>query len=497
MSLGTKAQPVQLHPRSATVLLFGAAAVGVIALHLATSGNLGFHTDELYYLACGRHPALGYVDFPPIVPLLARLETGLLGVSPWTLRVLPSLLGGFLVALSAAFVRRLGGSLRLQAIALLAAIAAPYLLGSNWVFQTVTFDQVTWMLSVYWFLCLVLDRRPRYWIYLGMTLGIGLEVKYTIIGLILGIGVAVLLTPSLRTELRTRYPWIAVAIALLIWAPNLAWQVVEGYPSLIYTLNHRASGGGPVFYLIEFGVYFFFLLPLWLAGMISLFRSSSLRPVAIACAVPLLVFLFVGKSYYAAATVPVAVAQGLMAISRIQRPRLRSGLEIAVVVASVLEFVTFALLVLPITPPSRLHATGLDAINEVFADSVGWDDIPSQVATIYGNLPASERGNTVIISAYVGVPGATAVFGSRNLLPEVVSPHLSEYYWLPDKLTATNALMIDYRPSEVEWMCNSPTLVGHLTVPYNVKGLEQGAPVTFCQLKAPVATLWGRLRNFS
>lgn len=497
MSLGSKALPAQQHPRYGAVLLFGGAAAAVIALHLATSGTLGFHTDELYYLACGRHLALGYVDFPPIVPLLARLETGLLGVSPWTLRVLPSLLGGFLVALSAAFVRRLGGSLRLQGIALLSALAAPYLLGSNWVFQTVTFDQVTWMVSVYWFLCLVLDRRPRYWIYLGITLGIGLEVKYTIAGLLLGIGVATLLTPSLRSELRTRYPWIAAGIALLIWAPNLAWQVVEGYPSLLYIASHRGSGGGPVVYLIEFVVYFFFLLPLWLAGMISLFRSPLLRPVGIACAVPLLVFLFVGKSYYAAATVPVAVAQGLMAISRIERRRLRSGLEIAVVVASVLEFVTFAQLVIPITPPSRLHAAGLDTKNEVFADSVGWSDISNQVTAIYGNLPETEQGSTVIISAYVGVPGATQIYGDPKLLPDVVSPHLSDYYWLPDHLTATNALMIDYQPSEVEWMCNSPRLVAHLTVPYNVKGLEQGAPVTFCQLKAPIPQIWKQLRNFS
>ena len=98
------------------------------------------------------------------------------------------------------------GSLRLQAIALLIAMAAPYLLGANWVFQTVTFDEFTGMLALYWFLCLVLDGRPRYWLYLGLTLGIGLEVKYTIIGLIAGICVAVLLTPALRRALRIRSP---------------------------------------------------------------------------------------------------------------------------------------------------------------------------------------------------------------------------------------------------------------------------------------------------
>jgi len=469
----------------------------VVALHLATNGTLGFHTDELYYLDSGRHPAFGYVDFPPVVPLLARLETLLLGVSPWTLRVLPTLCGGFLVVLSAAYVRRLGGSLRLQAIALLIAVTAPYFLGANWVYQTVTFDEVTWMVAFYWFLCLVIDPRPRHWIYFGITLGIGLEVKFTIAGLIAGIGLAVLLTPSLRSELRTWYPWIAAAIALLIWAPNLAWQVVEGFPTLIYIVNHRGAGGGPVTFLIEFGVYLFFVIPLWLAGMVSFFRSPLLRPIGIACAVPLLLFLFVGKSSYAIGVVPIALAQGLIAVSHVERPRLRSGLQVGVVVASALQLVVFLQLVLPITPPDRVHAAGLDAQNELFADSVGWDDIAKQVSTIYVGLPPSERASTVIVSAYYGVPGALWIYGDPEVLPAVVSPQLSDWYWLPKDLTATYALMIDYEPSDVAWMCTSPTLIAHLTVPYHVAGLEQGAPVTLCQLKAPIATFWGRLRNFS
>src|SRR5215472_4755232 len=83
------------------------AAAAVVALHLVTDTTFGFHTDELYYLTCGLHPSLGYVDFPPVVPLLARLETGLLGVSPFALRLLPSLIGGGLAALTGAYARRL------------------------------------------------------------------------------------------------------------------------------------------------------------------------------------------------------------------------------------------------------------------------------------------------------------------------------------------------------------------------------------------------------
>src|SRR3989449_9318153 len=327
------------HSRLAAVLVYGGVAASVFALHLATNRTLGFHTDELYYLDCGRHPALGYVDFPPVVPLLARLETELLGVTPWPLRLLPALLSGLLVALCGAYVRRLGGSLWLQGIALVAGIAAPLIVGSGDVFQTVIFDLATWMVALYWFLCVVIDRRPRYWIYLGITLGLGIEVKYTIVGLIAGITIAVLLTPSLRNELRTRYPWIAATIALLIWAPNLAWQVANGFPSLSYVANHQGSGGGIGIYLIEFGLFVSLLLPLWIAGMISLFRSRLLRPIGIACALPLLLFLFIGKSYYAASTIPIVLAQGLMAISRIRRQSLGTALRVAVIAASVLGFV--------------------------------------------------------------------------------------------------------------------------------------------------------------
>jgi len=473
------------------------AVAAIVSLHLATSGTLGFHTDELYYLDAGRHPAFGYVDFPPIVPLVARLETGLLGVSPWTLRVLPSLLGGFLVALSGLYVRRLGGSLRLQALALLIGIAAPFFLGANWVFQTVTFDQVTWTLAIYWFLCVVIDGRPRHWVYLGITLGVGLEIKFTIVGLIAGMTIAVLASPPLRSALRTRYPWIASGIALLIWAPNLVWQAANGFPTLTYVTNHSRSGGGALSYLAEIGVYMFFLLPLWIGGLVSLLRSPQLRPIGIACTVPLVLFLFGGKSYYAAGTVPVAIAQGIMAMSRIQRPRMRRNLQIAAVVAAVLELGTFFFIGVPVTPAAQLHAKNLDSINEVFADSVGWPEVANQVTSIYNGLPDSQRGSTVIISAYYGVPGALAIYGDPKKLPVVVSPQLSDWYWLPPHIDATYALMVDYQPSDVTWMCASPRLIAHLTVPYQVQGLEQGAPVTFCTLTGSVSTFWSRLRNFS
>lgn len=475
------------------LLLYGLAPLGIISLHLATNGTLGFHIDELYYIACGRHLALGYVDFPPVVPLLARLETGLLGVSPWKLRVLPALISGILAVLCAAYVRRLDGSLFLQGLALLIGFTEPFLVGT-WLFQTVIFDQLTWMLALYWFLSLVREGKARYWILLGITLGIGLEVKYTILALIAGIGLAVLLTPSLRKDLRTTSPWIAAGLMFLIWAPNIIWQIANNFPTVSYVFNHRGSTGEMGSYLEGFLFLLALLLPLWITGFISLFRSRELRPIGIACLVPVIGFLFAGKYYYAAPTIPIVMAQGLLALSRIERRRLRTGLTILVVVASLLDFAVLFRITVPVTSPSHLHAAGLDTY---YGDTVGWPDIARQLSAIYSALPPQERHNTVIVSAYYGIPGALQIYGHPKVLPDAMSPQLTDFYWLSPRLTATDALMVDYQPSDVAWMCVSPRVIAHLTVPYHVNALEQGAPVTFCHLKKPIPKIWGRLRNFS
>jgi len=62
----------------APLILVGMVKLG---MQLALNGAYGLHTDELYYILSGQHPALGYVDFPPIVPMLAALSRHLFGTS--------------------------------------------------------------------------------------------------------------------------------------------------------------------------------------------------------------------------------------------------------------------------------------------------------------------------------------------------------------------------------------------------------------------------------
>ena len=90
-------------PRLAIALI----ALGAIALELAVSARYGYVRDELYFLAAGQHLAFGYVDQPPLTPLLARVGAVLGGDTVTGLRVLPALSLAALIMLTAAISRRL------------------------------------------------------------------------------------------------------------------------------------------------------------------------------------------------------------------------------------------------------------------------------------------------------------------------------------------------------------------------------------------------------
>src|SRR5581483_9866281 len=127
----------------------GAMALGVLVLHLATNGQYDFHRDSLYYMDSARHPAWGYVDYPPVTPTIARLSLWLFGPSVWGLRLWPTLCGAAMVVICYLIARELGAGRFGRLLAAAGAATSLVLLGANWLFQTVTFDQVVWLTALY------------------------------------------------------------------------------------------------------------------------------------------------------------------------------------------------------------------------------------------------------------------------------------------------------------------------------------------------------------
>src|ERR1700704_5336262 len=203
------------------VLLLAAAK---LIFHLLTANRYGIFRDELYYLACSEHLDAGYVDQPPLIAFIAWIARHLFGESLIGLRLLPALAGAATVWLTGKFSRELGGGVFAQALAALAAFATPiFLLMHPWLTMN-AFEPLIW-LACGWCIVRAIDRNePRYWLWFGLLIGVGMENKYSTAFFALAVFAGLLLTPQ-RRFLSNVWIWIGALCALLIFLPNLIWLV--------------------------------------------------------------------------------------------------------------------------------------------------------------------------------------------------------------------------------------------------------------------------------
>jgi Dolichyl-phosphate-mannose-protein mannosyltransferase len=515
--LGKRGFRSETDPASVASLQVPTAAIAMLAIatltiHLLTNGQYGYQRDELYYLASGNHPAAGYVDYPSITPLLARLDSVLLGNSPWALRVFPSLVGACLVVLVALLTRELGGGRRAQILGALAAATSLMLLGSNWLFQTVTFDQLWWIAAVLVFARLLRRGNARLWLGIGALLGLGLETKLTILGLGVGFATALLLMP-LRSDLRTRWPWLGLVTAAVLFTPNFVWQQLNGWPTLDFLRTHsdviRSTGqsgfsldfdGGGVLAFLAFQPLLIGLitLPLWVMGWYYLFRQPRYRPLGTAALVAFLLFLLVGKAYYPGPLIPVVLAAGcvqLEATAASRRWRHAAGIA---AVAMVVQAMLALPITVPFVPQSSLARFGLDKFRKDYADTVGWPELVTQVAGVYGKLTPAEQQVAVILASNYGEAGAIDRYGQGYGLPGVLSPNLTFWYWKPAHVDARTVIAIGFDEPEMRGLFGNVTVVDTVQAVDGIRNEEVGRLILLCrQPTVPLDDAWQSLRRLS
>jgi 4-amino-4-deoxy-L-arabinose transferase-like glycosyltransferase len=498
-------------PAPLPILAVGALALGKLALHLATNAQYGYHRDELYYIASGNHPALGYVDYPPITPLLAYLVALLLGSSPWTLRVLPSLVGACLVILVALVARELGGGRRAQVLAAVAAATSLLLLGSNWLFMTVTFDELWWIAAIFVFARLLRANEPRLWLAIGVVLGLGLETKLTIVGLGVGLAAALIMTP-LRWQLRTRWPWLGLLLAFLLWAPNLAWQQLNSWPTLEFLRLHGEviqaavqgsislnfdSGGVLAFVAFQPVLIGIVTLPLWFMGWYFLLRHARWRPLGVTALVAFLLYLPVGKAYYPGPLIPLLLAAGCVQLEATVSSRGWSRAVLLAATAMVLQAVLALPILIPVMPQPSLATFGLDQARKDYADTVGWPELVAQVAAEYQQLTPDERLSTAIVAGNYGEAGAIDMYGPAFQLPIALSPHLTFWYWKPEHVDASTVIAVGVAEAQMRQYFTDVRRVGTVQSVDGVRNEEVGRAILICrQPVVPLDDAWPLLRRF-
>src|SRR6266404_1813453 len=200
------------------------SSIAALLVHLLTNGRYGYFRDELYYIACGRHLAFGYVDQPPLSILLLRLSQLLLGDSLFAIRLLPALAGAASVALSGIIAREIGGRAWAIALSCAASLCALFNLAVGNFFSMNAFEPLFWMGAVYVLVRIINGGSPTLWLWFGVLLGLGIENKHSTAFFAAGIFVALVLTPE-RRHFAGKWIWFGGLIASAIALPNVLWQL--------------------------------------------------------------------------------------------------------------------------------------------------------------------------------------------------------------------------------------------------------------------------------
>lgn len=468
----------------------GLFALLKLALTMAVANRYGFHQDELYYLASARHLELGYVDYPPVVPLLAAADQAIAPGSIVALRLLPALAGSLLIVLTALLARELGGTTRAQAWAAFAALLSPMFIGGTLMFQTVAFDELAWAIALLVLARILSDGGRRMWLVLGLVMGIGLETKFTIVALVVAIFVSLLI--ARRSVLATPWPWLGAAIAVVLLAPNLEWQATHDWVSVQYTLSHRGHTDGPVAYWLQqlLLVNPLFLIP-GIAGMVALRRDMRFAPlVYTAVLVELVFFASGGKAYYPAPIYPLVYAAGANWVDRHAHRRWPVTSYAAASVALILVLLPLGL---PVLDVHAMIAQGLWQARPDYAQMIGWPEVAQETAQAYDALPADQRSGAVILAHYYGEAGAIDYYGPALGLPRAVSPHLTYWYWAPPRLDPSTAVLVNFSLADGNRLFSDCRQVATITNEYGLHNDEYGAPILVCS--NPRKPLWQAWRS--
>jgi Dolichyl-phosphate-mannose-protein mannosyltransferase len=479
------------------------------ALHLFGEPHYGFFRDELYFIICGRHPAFGYVDQPPIVPLLAALSQ-IFGTSLVALRLISSIFAAAGIYLTCLTVIELGGG----PFAVLLAGVCTALGTAGVALSTDTPGLFLWPLIVYGIIRITAGGTPRWWMVVGGAIGVCSESKYSVTFLAVAALIGLLATPQ-RRVLRSVWFLYGMLLAGSIALPNLLWQAFHGFP-MIEVLQNAANGKNVALSPLEFLARQLqnnnaLLSLVWIAGVAYAAIRQEIRWLAWTyIALVAMMLALHGKDYYIEDVYPSLFAVGAVALEiwTMRTLRLRPAIVASAVVAGLVTLPLF-MPVLPesqyaayvrylhlSTPPSEHRKTGL--LPQEYADMHGWPGLAKVVGATYETVPASFRERTAILTSNYGEAAAIDFFGSQYRLPPALSGHNQYFLWGPRGYDGNVLLSINGKRARLERRYRSVRLLATYPNPLGMPD-EDGIPIYLCVgLKGQsLPALWPLLKHYS
>jgi hypothetical protein len=425
------------------------------------------------------------MEVPPMIPFIGWLTEGLLGDSVVAVRFFPAIVGSLSVFLVGSMVREMGGRKTAQLVAVLGFVISPVFLGTNNLFQPVSFNQFWWLVLCYLSVRIVNGGKDRYWYALGVAVGLAILTKYSIAFLVIALCGGILISPHRRILWNKKMVY-AMAITLVIFLPNMVWQVKHDFP-VVHHMAELASSQlvnmSFLDFLVPQGLFHFGCGLLWVSGLIFVFINKEMKPYRYLGWTYVLVFALVlaldGKAYYIFGIYSTMYALGGLAWER----WMGSKSYIAIVVVGLLNAVAYPY-ALPILKPDRAvkfmaymkDEWGMDAplrwetgkyevITQDFADMLGWQELPEKVAKIYHGLSEEEKSKTMIYGESYGHAGVINLKRKKYNLPEAMSFSSSFVSWVKEDIIFDRQIYIGDSKQQESQFFNTLTLMDSIDHP--------------------------------
>ncbi len=493
-------------------------AVFKLALHLLTASNYGLFIDELYFLACGQHLAWGYVDMPPLTAVQAKLAQSLFGASVAGIHLFPALAGAGLVLLTGALVRILGGSRFAQVLAALAILVAPvYLLEDSYLSMN-SIEPLIWMGCAYLLIRIVKTGDTRLWLGFGALAGLGLLNKSTMLMFGFALVMGLLLT-SARKWMFNRWFVMGGCLAMLIFLPNLIWELQHQFPHLEQLANIRTSQRNAQLSILDFLAQQIIYqhpitFPLWLGGLVYFFihrEGKVFRFLGWSYLITLGILLLTqGRVYYLAPSYPMLLAGGSVAFEELLCRLRWSWVRAASLAVTGITGALMAPFALPLLPPQtylrysqllsfqppKIENNSGAVLPQLFADRFGWPEMAEAASDVFHSLPPDEQGQTAIFGMNYGEAGAIDFYGPQYGLPKSLSGALTYFYWGPKSFTGSTVIVLGLKePGYLYKFFSSVEPAAQVHHPYAMN--RESFTIYICRdPKQPFTNIWPSLKNW-
>lgn len=419
-----------------------------LALHLIADMNSGFQGDELLHIETGNHLAFGFMEFPPLIGIIAFIQNLFQSNAVFIHHIFSHISAVLILIVISKIIVELGGKAKAVFLVLLCIIIAPAFGRSQQLFQPVVFSQLFWVLNFYFLTKYVKYLDKKYLWLLTIFTALAFLTKYDAIFFIFGVSSLLLFKPTRQQLIEHKFWWNIIVFILLI-SPNIIWQIVNDFPVLkmfdrLYEtqLDQQAPLDVLQGLLMALNPMTSIIL---IGAIISMFHNSMKKYRALSVSILLSVLLLAfsqGKGYY---FFPIALTiltfGGVFWENIILIKRKWLIYPITVILLTGIFLIPFGMPIFPLEsylkhdyPHENREIVPGGKYNVRFDERYSkhkWETTLKELQNVYNGLSNTEKQNTIIWGKHYAQAGAVNLFNKQYDLPEAFSLHGSFYNWVP------------------------------------------------------------------